>query len=73
MTLIINIPDDEYNILITSGAWFGTYLAEYVKNGTPLDGTTNGEVILWVNLSTRLILKQLINGGTHLIRKVVSE
>lgn len=36
MTLIINIPDDEYKTLKTKGAW-NSGLIECVKNGTPLD------------------------------------
>lgn len=36
MTLIINIPDDEYNILKSTGAW-NSGLVECVKNGTLLE------------------------------------
>lgn len=35
MTLIINIPDDEYKTLKSTGAW-NSGLIECVKNGTPL-------------------------------------
>ncbi len=36
MKLIINIPDDDYKILNTTGAW-NSSLIECIKNGIPFD------------------------------------
>ena len=39
MNLIVNISDDEYKTLKTTGAW-NSGLIECIKNGTPLDSNS---------------------------------